>query len=154
MSLVFVPLSAEQLRQWATTGKLAGPITGHAVTDDLKEAFGVAEGEDAERVALLVASVAGLVETGQRVVAVAESEILLGDGEPEFGEVLIGDLDYRQVGSLFADEPGLEQVSRASAAVAGLSLSQAWDHPLVADLLGSADLLWHGAGEWDSLTAG
>jgi hypothetical protein len=155
MSLLFVPLTDDQLREWATSGKLIGPETGYTVTEGLREAFDVADSEEAEQVALLVASIAGLAATGRRLVAVADGPAQPGhDADPDFGEVSVSALTYRSVTSLFADEPGLALVAAAAAATAGLPLAQAWEHPAVLDLLSGADLLWHGAGEWDSLIAG
>ncbi|MEE9965604.1 MAG: hypothetical protein K4304_11010 [Propionicimonas sp.] len=150
MTLVCVPLTAEELRRWATAGTLDGSVSGYADTAGLREAFGVTDAEDAERIAMLVASIAGLARSGRRLVAVAEVE-RLGAGEAaEFGEVIVTGLDYRRVQALFADEPGLT-VSVAAAAASGLSLEQAWDAPQVTELLSTADLLWHGPGEWQTL---
>ena len=150
MTLVCVPVTAEELRQWATTGTLDGSVSGYADTAGLREAFGVTDAEDGERIAVLVASIAGLARSGRRLVAVAEVE-RPSDGEAsEFGEVIVTTLDYRRVQAIFADEPGLN-VSAAAAAASGLSLEQAWDAPQVTELLSTADLLWHGPGEWQAL---
>jgi hypothetical protein len=155
MSLLFVPLSADQLRRWATTGALAASLPAHTANEGLQAAFEVTDPEDAELVALLVASIAGLAATGRRLVVVAEGVPRpRPEAEADFGEVLAGELGYGAVSAIFADEPGQEEVSRAAAAIAGLRLDQAWDHPEVVALLSSTDLLWHGAGEWESLVVG
>lgn len=150
MTLVCLPVTTEQLRDWATSGSLPGPITGYADTPGLREAFGIVDTEEAEQIAMLVASIAGLAECGRRLVAVTE----LGhpeDGEAvEFGEVTIPSLAYRRVQAVFADEPGVN-LSVAAVAAAGLSLEQAWDAPEVTELLSSTDLLWHGPAEWQNL---
>jgi hypothetical protein len=155
MSLLFVPVTAEQLRSWATDGLAEGEVLAYTVTAELLAAFGVTDAEDAERIALLVASVAGLASTGRRLVVVAEGDAV---GRPhtdaEFGEVVARDLTYRSASAIFTDEPGQPQIARAAAAVGGLSLAEAWEQAEVVELLSSADLLWHGAGEWDSLIAG
>ncbi len=153
MSLVFVPVTPQLLADWAG-GAVMGPgLPGFAATDGLCEAFGVTDAEEAERVALLVASVAGLAAHGQRLVAVvsAAAEPRAG-GDPDFGEVSLPATGYRSVSALFADEPGA--AATAAAAVAGVPLAEAWEHPAVTVLLSDVDLLWHGPGEWEVLAAG
>ena len=150
MTLVCLPLTAEELRQWATTGSIIGPVSGYADTAALREAFGVADAEEGERIAMLVASIAGLARSGRRLVAVVEIDSPVAGEAQEFGEVTATSVPYRRVQALFADEPGLN-LSVAAAATAGLGLEQAWDAPEVADLLSTADLLWHGPGEWQVL---
>lgn len=155
MTLVFVPVTAAELTDWATTGSLLGRRTAYAATPGLVEAFAVRDPEEAEHIALLVASVAGLAASGVRLVAVAEASAAAGaDGGTDFGEVAVADLPYRTVQSLFADEPGAEGVPEAAAAVRGFDLETAWDHPAVVKVLQTAELLWHGAGEWSSLGTG
>jgi hypothetical protein len=155
MSLLFVPLSTAQLRDWATSGTLPAGSPAHAVTPQLLAAFGLSDGEEAEQAALLAASVAGLIATGRRLVAVAEGVPgQRADADADFGEVSAPQLAWRSVGAIFADEPGQPTISVAAAAVAGAGLSQAWENPAVVDLLEFADLLWHGAGEWELLLAG
>lgn len=150
MTLVCIPLTADQLRSWASNGELPGPITGYADTSGLREAFAVTDAEDAERIAVLVASIAALACCGRRLVAVVETEPVESGEAIEFGEVKLSDLAYGRVQALFADEPGLN-LSVAAVAADGLGLEQAWDAPAVTELLSSADLLWHGPTEWQSL---
>jgi hypothetical protein len=155
VSLLFVPLSPAQLRDWAVSGMLVGELPAHTVTEELQAAFDVTDSEDSERIALLVASIAGLVATGQRLVVVADgSPRPRSEADADFGEVLIAGLGYSAVSAIFADEPDRNEVARAAAAVVGQPLDQAWEHPEVAELLSSVDLLWHGSGEWESLIAG
>jgi hypothetical protein len=156
MTLVFVPLSPARLAGWAEEGALAGPMPAHAVTAGLRAAFEPADDEEAEHIALLVASVAALAASGRRVVAVAEAgAVPAPDGDPDFGEVVVGDLPYAAVQSLFADEASADRlVSAGASAVAGRPLAQAWDEPAVITLLERADLLWHGPGEWAQLGSG
>ncbi|HAM44286.1 MAG TPA: hypothetical protein DCM67_04585 [Propionibacteriaceae bacterium] len=150
MTLVCIPLTSDRLRSWAASGALSGPITGYADTRGLREAFAVTDAEEAERIAVLVASIAGLACCGRRLVAVAEIEPVESGEAVEFGEVTIPGLAYSRVQALFADEPGLN-LSVATVAADGLSLEQAWDAPEVTELLSAADLLWHGPAEWQSL---
>jgi hypothetical protein len=150
MSLVFIPLSTDGLRQWAATGGLDGPVEAHAVTPGLVEAFAPADEEDAERTALLAASVAALGRWGHRLVAVTEVAVRARpDGDDDFGEVLIDPPPYALVTSLFADEPELDVTS--AAAVSSGPLAEAWEQPQVRALLSDADLLWYGPGEWIAL---
>lgn len=155
MGLLFVPLSIAQLRDWATTGVLAAGQHAHAATEELQVAFGLNDAEEAEQVALLAASVAGLIANQLRLVAVAEgTPVSRAEADADFGEVATPQLAWRAVGAVFTDEPGQVLVAEAATAAAGSTLSQAWDDPAVAALLGAADLLWHGAGEWELLVAG
>lgn len=155
MALLFVPVTASVLSGWATSGVLPGPRRGHAVTPGLVAAFGPQDTDDAERVALLVASVASLAASGRRLVAVLSGEPRPDpDGDADFGEVLTGDLHYAAVQSLFADEPDPPGLAAAATAASGGPLARAWDEPAVIALLEGADLLWHGAGEWQQLGTG
>ncbi|MGV8909232.1 MAG: DUF6912 family protein [Propionicimonas sp.] len=155
MTLLFLPVTGAQLADWSAAGVLAGPLSAYAVTPGLMLAFEPADAEEAEHLALLVASVAALADTGVRQVAVVEGDAQPGDAATEdFGKVVVGDLRFDAILSLFADEPDAPGLAQAVAAVSGLSLQDAWNHPVVTDLLEEADLLWHGPGEWDSLGKG
>lgn len=156
MTLFFLPLTGAQLDGWAAGGVLPGPVRGYAATDGLRAAFGAGDEEEAEHIALLVASVASLAATGQRLVAVVEAATVPApDGDPDFGEVeATGVLRYGDVQSLFADDDGVGELDAAARAASGLDLAQAWDEPAVVALLERADLLWHGAGEWKHLGKG
>ena len=150
MSLVFVPVSGAELRAWASTGRLAAQAEAHAVTPGLQAAFAPSDEEEAERIALLVASVAALGRGGRRLVAVAEADPRpRPGGDEDFGEVLVAPMPYTAVTSLFADESGLD-VSAASAVADGL-LAVTWEQPAVRSLLADADLLWYGPAEWPHL---
>ena len=76
------------------------------------------------------------------------------DADVDFGAVVTGDLRFDAIQSLFADEPDAPGLVEAAAAAMGLTLQDAWNHPAVTVLLEEADLLWHGAGEWQSLGKG
>ncbi len=149
MALVFVPVSADELRQWAESGSLDGPHGAFAVTPALTEAFDLDDPEDAEYAALCVASVAGLVAEGVRIVAVAEADVR--QTADDFGGVVVTDLQFSAVTSLFGEDVDPTPAARAAAAVAGLSLAEAWEAPEVTSLLADTDLLWYGPGEWTSL---
>lgn len=152
MTLLFVPVTGAQLADWAATGVLRGQRFGYAVTPGLRAAFEPADDEEAEHLALLIASVAGLSATGRRLVAVVEGAAVPSEsGATEFGEVLVGDLRHSSLQSLFTDEPEAPGLAAAAAAAADLPLQAAWNRAEVFALLEEADLLWHGPGEWDSL---
>lgn len=155
MALLFIPVTAVQLAGWAGGGILPGQLVGYAVTPGLQAAFEPADAEEAEHIALLVASIASLAATGRRLVAVLEGAYrLAGEGEADFGEVIVSDLHYSRVQSLFADEPSAQGLEAAAKAASGLPVERAWDLPEVTALLESADLLWHGPGEWSTLGTG
>jgi hypothetical protein len=150
MSLVFIPLSNQELREWASSGRLPSEVDAYAVTSGLEAAFAPSDEEEAERIALLVASVTALGRGARRLVAVAEAEARpRPGGDEDFGEVVVGPLPYAAVTSLFAEEAGLD-VSAATAAAGG-ALAAAWEQPGVRSLLAEADLLWYGPAEWPNL---
>lgn len=154
MTLLFLPVTGAQLADWEAAGVLAGPLKAYAVTPGLKAAFEAPDEEEAEHLALLVASVGALAASGVRQVAVIE-----GDAEPiaddvDFGAVVTGDLRFDAITSLFADEPDAPGLAEAATAAQGLTLQDAWNHPAVTVLLEEGDLLWHGPGEWESLSKG
>lgn len=154
MALVCVPLSVSELQEWATRGGLEGAQTGYAATAELREAFGVTDDEQAERIALLAASIAALCHFGYRLIAVIEASPVPSKGaDLDFGEVALLSPGFAQVTSIFADQAGVISGSLAGS-VAGLSLAEAWEHPEVVELLGSADLLWHDRSEWQDLVKG
>lgn len=155
MALLFLPITAVQLAGWAGGGILPGEHAGYTITPGLLDAFGVVDADEAEHLALLVASVASLATTGRRLVAVIEGGYRPApDGDADFGEVIVSDLRYPEVQSLFTDGPDAPGLAEAAAAASGLRLAQAWEQPAVVSLLERADLLWHGPAEWDNLGTG
>ncbi len=155
MTLLFLPVTNAQLADWEAAGVLAGPLKAYAATPGLRAAFEAADDEEAEHLVLLVASVAALAASGVRQVAVLEGEAEpMIDGDEDFGAVVTGDLRFDAIQSLFADEPDAPGLAQAAEAAMGLSLQDAWNHPAVTVLLEEGDLLWHGAGEWQSLGKG
>ncbi len=147
--LVFLPLSGGQLRRWAGGQPLPGRRVGYAVTPAMSEAFGLTDPEDAEYNALSIASIAGLLAHGERVVAVLEAEVTTTDDE--FGAVEVDDPAYSRVTALFGEDTDPAQASAVAVSVHGLSLDQAWDAPAVRALLAERDLLWYGPAEWEHL---
>lgn len=104
--------------------------------------------EEAERAALVVASLWALCQDQERFVLTAEvsaSQLCEGAEAGNGGASLTG-LRREQVTAFFADDPSVD-ASAAARAAAGLDLDAAWDLPEVAELLGQ-DLLWHDIGEW------
>jgi hypothetical protein len=155
MTLLFLPVTGAQLADWAAAGVLAGPLKAYAATTGLSAAFEPSDDEEAEHLALLVASVAALAASGVRQVAVLEGAAEpITDGDVDFGAVVTGDLRFEAIQSLFADEPEAPGLAEAATAAMGLTLQDAWNHPAVTVLLEEGDLLWHGAGEWQSLGRG
>ncbi|HEY3340150.1 MAG TPA: hypothetical protein VGK18_16745 [Propionicimonas sp.] len=155
MTLLFLPVTSAQLADWQAAGMLAGPLKAYAATPGLVAAFEASDAEEAEHLALLVASVAALAASGVRQVAVLEGAAEpMADADVDFGAVVTGDLRFDAVQSLFADEPDAPGLAEAAGAARGLSLQDAWNHPAVTVLLEEGDLLWHGAGEWQSLGKG
>lgn len=150
MSLLFIPLTPAELALWAGAGRLDWPRPGFSATPGLRAAFETGDEEEAEHIALLVASVAGLVRYGLRLVAVVEAS---GEptGDPDFGELRVPEAPYSAVQALFAEEADPATVQQAAAAAKGLELAAAWDDPAVIGLLENADLLWHGPAEWSAL---
>ena len=155
MTLLFLPVTGAQLADWQAAGVLAGPLKAYAATPGLVAAFEASDDEEAEHLALLVASVAALAASGVRQVAVLEGETEpMIDDDVDFGAVVTGDLRFHAIQSLFADEPDAPGLAEAARAATGLVLQDAWNHPSVTVLLEEGDLLWHGAGEWQSLGKG
>jgi hypothetical protein len=155
MTLLFVPVTGAELADWHAAGVLAGPRKAYAATQGLSAAFEASDVEEAEHLALLAASVAALAASGVRQVAVLEGAAEpITDGDVDFGAVVTGDLRFDGIQSLFADEPDAPGLAEAAAAAMGLTLQDAWNHPAVTLLLEEGDLLWHGAGEWQSLGKG
>ena len=157
MTLLFLPVTGAQLADWQAAGVLAGPLKAHAATLGLSAAFEASDPEEAEHLALLVASVAALAASGVRQVAVLEAgaEPIVDTGtDVDFGAVVTRDLRFDAIQSLFADEPDAPGLAEAARAATGLALQDAWNHPAVTVLLEEGDLLWYGAGEWQSLGKG
>lgn len=149
--LVFVPLSAADLRAWAGGARAA---RGYATTPSFLIAFGLApsDDEDAERTLLHVAALDALLTHGARLVAVmdAPARDLGGD----LGAVAVGPTPFGRVTALFADHPDAAgAVAGAASALAGTDLDAAWEHPAHEALMEATDLLWFGPEEWSRLVS-
>lgn len=150
MSLVFVPLTRDDLAGWARSGSLT-PARAFAVTSGLRTAFGFAapaDTEDAEYTVMNIAGLAALLAGGERLVAVADA--VVADTADEFGEVAPGGLDWAGVTALFA-EGSAELAGPVRSALVGVTVAEAWDDSRVESLLSEGSLLWHDVSEWGTL---
>ena len=149
--VVFAPLSRTELAALRES-PLGGPIAAFAATENLCETFSLApaDDEEAERTALLLAGLSGLLSDQVRIVVVAESDAL--DEEGGFGEVILPGLSWFDVTAIFADDPAAAPaVAAAVKAIPGLGLDAAWDAEPVQRLMSEYDLLWYGPEEVDTL---
>ena len=151
MTVVLVPVSGKQL-SGLRAAPLAGPLTGFAVTAALRDTFGLAlaDDEEADRTALLLAGLTSLMAYGKRLAVVVEAPAV-DDGDP-FGEVSVPSVSWQGVSAIFADAPdAASAVSATVHAVAGLDLDAAWDTEAAHALMTEHDLLWYGPEEADAL---
>ncbi len=154
MTVVLVPISHEkltELRDTRITGRVMGPVTGFAVTAALRDTFGlaVADDEEADRTALLLAGLKSLMSYGKRLVVVVDASAA-DDGDP-LGEVTVPGISLHDMTAFFADAPeAAPAVSAAARAVAGLDLDAAWDTVEAQALMTEHDLLWYGPEELDA----
>ena len=149
--LVFVPLSAAELAEWATKG--VRDVAGYAATPSFLEAFELpaSEIEDADLTLLEVAGVAGLLAHGVRIVAVCATDAV-GTEPAEFGAVAAAGVRWRRVESLFADDPqGAALAASAREDLGAADLDAAWDADVISEMLRNTELLWHGPTEWQTL---
>ena len=148
MTLVFVPVSSDELAAWATQGTLAGPRLAFAVTPAFMDAFGYASptDEDAEHEVLRTASVESLIEHGRRMVVVAQASA--GSPGDLFGRIHVGDLAYTSVLSIFRDDPNAREVAALAPVVQDMTLERALDAVDVQRMLCDVELLWYGPTEW------
>ncbi len=149
--LVFVPLSAAELSEWATTG--VRDLAGFAATSSFLEAFDLpaSDIEDADLTLLEVAGVAGVMQHGVRIVAVCATDAV-GAEPAEFGAVTAVGVRWRHVESLFADDSrGAALAASARDALGATTLDTAWEADVISAMLRNTELLWHGATEWEAL---
>jgi hypothetical protein len=144
-SLVFLPLSGKSLRAFAERGALPGDQRGFAATPAMLSAFGLeVTDEGTDHTLLAVASVAGFLEHGERLVAVLETSF--ADSDSDFGEVGLSDPAFDSVVSVFVASPQWT----AAVEPPPSTLAEAWDHPGVVQLLSESDQLWYGPSEWEA----
>ncbi|HOB03734.1 MAG TPA: hypothetical protein PKM36_00505 [Propionibacteriaceae bacterium] len=143
--VLLVPLTREE---WAMLreGRTLSSHDAYAPTAALGETFDLEELEEVERAALLVASVASLLASGERLVASVEAAFDV-DHESHLGKAHVAGLTMADVGAYFIDGPeAADAVAAAVAATPGLDLDTAWETAEVQALL-EHDLLWHGPTE-------
>lgn len=151
--LVFVPLSHDGLADWVACG--VRDVAGFAATASFLTAFGLdnGESEDADLTLLEVAGIDGLLSHGVRLIAVGRIEAECVEPE-DFGAVAASGVPWSRVECLFADdEVGARRAAVLRDGLAGAELSEAWDAESTEELLRTTELLWHGATEWQRLTA-
>ncbi len=118
------------------------------VTSDLLDELGYTEdmSEDAEYAAMVLASISGLIEFGERVVIVAEVDAALIEAGKDSanGECLLVRCPHEAMTAWFEDAPGVELPT----VPAGSSIDDAWELPEVQALLQEHDLLWNDVVEY------
>jgi len=109
MALVFVPVSTAD-RSGVAAGHPLGQRRAHAVTPELMAAleYGPEALEDAEYAAMVLASVTGLSQFGERVVLVADLDeaAVHPAADAANGEVVVDEVSPSQVQSFFPRRPG------------------------------------------------
>ncbi|MCG6566420.1 hypothetical protein [Tessaracoccus sp. ZS01] len=143
--LVFIPIASDEL------GMLLGEPavenrTAYTVTPELlaELEYGDDESEAAEHAAMVLASVAGLAQHGERTIVVAEVDeaaVLPGEDTAN-GQVMLAQCPARAMIAWFSEEPGVD-VADAAAISKGLTIDQAWGQPQVQELLENHELLWN-----------
>lgn len=118
------------------------------VTRDLLDELGYTAdmSEDAEYAAMVLASISGLIEFGERVIVVAEVDAALVEaGEDSAnGECLLVRCPHEAMTAWFEDASGVELPT----VPAGSSIDDAWELPEVQALLQEHDLLWNDVVEY------
>jgi hypothetical protein len=156
VTLSFVPTTRAEARDWLRAGRAVGPVPAHRVSPEYLEAFGIDSGsaddmETAEFGALYLASVSCLLRGPERTVLIvdtAQAWTSAVDADAEFGLGTLAGFAWADVTAFYVDdEAARDAVSGASAAVAGLSLTDAWEDSDVVNLLATHTLLWHDVAE-------
>ena len=148
--LVCVPANAEQARQIAGGRTVEGPLQAFTASPALYETFGLqpSDDEQAEYAAMLLAGLWALIHHGERLVltAMVDSRTLGPGGEAANGGASLSELEASSVEAWFSDDDGAA-LDAVRAAVAGLSLDDAWEDPRVQTLHAEHDLAWHSVTE-------
>ena len=154
--MAYVPVShagALALR----AGQELGPSPGCAATASLLAALGA--NTDADEAGFAALSNAGVLDLllndgpHRLVLAVEVADAQVTDHQTPQGEVEVAAPSWRQVQSLFADEPAAAEAvaaARRAARQAG-GLTDALATPAVEQLLDTYDLLWFAVAELDQL---
>jgi hypothetical protein len=142
--LVFIALDRADLPTWAN-GRPLSSRPGFAVTTAMVDAFGFDSPteETAEYTALNICGLAGLLQGGSRLVAVADAEA--EETNSEFGEVRVKAVGYSAVRSLFAP-------AASDPDLTGMTLAEAWDDAAVQEAIVDNPLLWYAPSEWNTLS--
>jgi len=151
---VFVPIAVADAQALRSAGA-ASDLVGYADGPGLRVWLGDArlDDEEADYIALTYAGVASLLIQGASARLVLAVDLDL-TGADELGSVLVHELRWTDVRSLFADEAAAaDAVVAARQAVGGLDLGAALAVPAVADLQDAYDLLWYAPEELNSLPA-
>lgn len=145
--LVFIPIDAAELPVLGGERELRDR-RAFTVTPDLLQELEYTPDmvEDAEYAAMVLASVAGLIEFGVRLVVVADVDSsLVQPGEDSTnGECFLTHCPSAAITAWFSDAPGVEVPQLAHNA----SIDEAWDHAEVQELLIEHDLLWNDVAEY------
>ena len=127
----------------------SGPVQAFTANRALFDALGYSEDmdEEADHAALVLASVWGLIQFGERFVLTAEvgPDQLAPGAEAANGGVAVTGLRPGQVVAFFTDPD--EDAAAAARAAGGLSIDEAWELPEIEELL-VRDLQWHDIDEW------
>ena len=153
---VCVPVSFNQAQRLAS-GHDEHDLQVFRVEDQLRDAFGLAhcEDEEADRAAMLLASLWALTRYGRRIVltAMVDPE-LRGDGEETHnGGAYLETLKRPNVEALFTDEPQANDQVRliASRGLGHSALDEIWELAEVQHLLINHELLWYTLDELPTL---
>lgn len=145
--LVFIPVAASELEMLVGTVPVE-QRRAFTVTEDLLDELGYTQdmSEDAEYAAMVLASVAGLIEFGERVVIVADVDpSLVEPGEDSAnGECVLTKCPPEAMTAWFTDAPGVLMPTVPESA----SIDEAWELPDVQALLREHDLLWNDVVEY------
>lgn len=145
--LVFIPVATSELE--ALTGAVQlMQRQAYTVTPDLLDELEYTADmqDDAEYAALVLASVAGLIEHGERVVVVAEvAPSLVEPGEDSAnGECLLTECPTKAITAWFVDAPGVTPPSLEGVR----SIDEAWEREELQSFLAEHELLWNDVVEY------
>ncbi len=128
-------------------GKTIDSKIGFTPNQALLDAVDIDEsgGEEAERAALMMASIYALTRYGERLVmtgTLPRTSLTESAEECHNGAVRLASVNLTGMESWFDDE--LPQLARQAASLTlGDSIDDAWNKPIVQKLMEESDLLWH-----------
>lgn len=156
MTLSFVPTTISDALSWREAGQASAPVAAHQVSAGYLEAFGIDassadDQETAEFGALYLASLSCLLQRPERFVLVVDTTSNWTDSsgaDAEFGLGELAGFRWSEVTAFYVDEPAAQaDVAAAHLAIAGKSLTDAWEDDAVVSLLATYTLLWHDVAE-------